>query len=184
VTDALFAERMLSIHYNKPGQAGDKPWHYTVMPLGLIEAGRGLLYLAAKTKPKDGDFYPNPVLYRLDRMTSAKVLDGDFRYPADFNLERYINDERALELFVGDTARVELKMSAGDAQYLLEQPLSADQAVKQRKDGAVTLAATVALSFRFEEWLLAKAAHIEVLAPKSLRESIKKSLEAAVGLYR
>jgi predicted DNA-binding transcriptional regulator YafY len=184
VTDALFSERLLSIHYNKLAESGEKPRRHTVMPLGLVEAGKGLLYLAAKARSKDGDFYPDPVLYRLDRMTRAKLLDEDFGYPADFSLESYVRDERALELFVGRTARVTLKMSAGDAQYLVEQPLSADQSVKQDKDGGVTLAATVALSFRFEEWLLAKAAHIEVASPKSLRDAIKNRLAAALARYR
>ncbi|MDR2195864.1 MAG: WYL domain-containing protein [Gallionellaceae bacterium] len=183
ITDALFMERLLSVRHKKVND--EAPNERILMPLGLVEVANGLTYLVARMRRDDGSFYDNQRFYRLDRISSARLLDDNFRYPRDFNLDAYIHEQREMEFYPGESIKVTLKMSTNAyTVYLSETPLTRDQDVTHHKDGNVTVTATVVESWRFHEWLLARAGEMMVVSPKKLRDKVKGDLERAVQLYQ
>jgi len=181
VSEALFMERMLKFDYRKAGSDAP-PKSCAVMPLGLVETADGLLYLVARTFHRDG-FIQEPTRYRLDRMESAKLDAQTFAYPNDFQLSIYIEKDRKLNFFTEGSAVVNLRVSEQAGRRLLETPLAEDQQISRHKDGSMTVRATVVLSLRLREWLLAQGPQVEVVSPKKLRNRIAEEVWAMHGVY-
>jgi predicted DNA-binding transcriptional regulator YafY len=177
VSQALFTERLLEIVYRPRSNPDKNPKPYNVMPLGLVEAA-DLVYLVAKTP--DG---PVPVMYRLDRMESAKLCLESFVYPEKFSLSAYIKTERKFEFFPQGHIKVVLRFVDKASHAVIETPISKDQEYVVNDDESITVRATVMLSDRFHWWLRSFGPYVEVLEPADLRQRFVEEAKLAKKLY-
>ncbi|WP_415834786.1 helix-turn-helix transcriptional regulator [Kerstersia similis] len=182
ILNALFRERIIQINYTRLDSKLAAP--RTLIPLGLVENGNGVIYLLARSKSSATDFHPHINRYRLDRMSHASMTDDIFQYPDNFNLDSFIKNERGMEFFPQGQACISLRTDRDSARFLQESPLSQDQSIEHLPDGKVIIHASVVLSQRFREWLLARSAYLEVIAPDSLRHSIRDELATALQQHR
>jgi len=74
-------------------------------------------------------------------------------------------------------------MSAELALHLEEAPLSDDQAVKGGTADTKLISATVQDSKQLRWWILSQGEQLEVLAPKSLRSEITRTLKETAKRY-
>lgn len=143
VSEALYANRWLHVDYRN---AAGKQVKADVMPLGLAQQGP-CLYLVCRFSG-----YSDDRALALHRIQSAAMSTLDFQRPKDFDLKRY-DDEGRFRFGNGDRVRLSFSIEAGYGAHLLETPLSADQTVKERKDGSLHITATVVDSLLLTQWL-------------------------------
>jgi len=175
ISHALFTEQLLEVAYRKQSPAD--PVRHTVMPLGLVET-TDLIYLVAQVPGK-----PAAVMYRLDRMEDAKVMDEGFTYPRNFSLKSYVETKKKFDFFPQGEIQLVLRFAEGAARSVQEAPLSKDQTIEQHDDGTTTVSATVIMSERLRWWIRAYGPYVEVLAPKQLRHDFVVEAKEAHALY-
>ncbi len=175
VYEALLNNRQIRVAYHKRGAQG--PVEYTVHPLGLVQRGP-VTYLVCTLF-----HYTDVLMLALHRILSAIMLDDPVNYPKDFDLDKYIHSG-ALDFGNGESIRLEAVFSNDTAEHLYETPLSTDQEIRPLDDGHVKVTTTVLNTPQLGWWLRALGDGVEVLKPKSLRDSIAVTAAAVNKLYR
>lgn len=165
VSDALYSNRWLDVDYQN---ASGKRVKSDVMPLGLVQQGPRL-YLVCRYAGFD-----NERNLALHRIISARMTTLTFDRPKHFNLKQYDDDGR---FGFGDGKRVSLsfRIERDAGMHLLETPLSVDQQVVERKDGALDITATVVDSAMLEWWLNGFGSHVSRVRRKPASDEQKQS---------
>lgn len=172
--DALFQDRRFFARYRRRYDGALR--EYVVNPLGLVFRD-GVIYLIASVFD-----YDDALQLALHRMEGAEPLEEPARRPPDFNLDAYLR-EGGLDYRVGDSLRLQLRVSPEVAFHLQETPLSEGQALTPLADGGAELTATVPDTLQLRWWLLGLGRNVEVLGPAALRGEIAEALREAAGLY-
>ena len=142
VSDALYHERKLALHYrNARGERKEA----TVCPLGIAQQG-SRLYLVCRF-----DGYDNERILALPRIERAEALIEHFVYPPDFDLARY-EGEGHFAFGVGQQIKLHFFIDKATGMHLTESPLSRDQIVVEH-DNALEITATVIDSALLHQWL-------------------------------
>jgi predicted DNA-binding transcriptional regulator YafY len=174
ISEALLADRQLQISYRRHGDT--KSVGYRIHPLALIQRG-GVVYLSVRINDHD-----NARTLALHRIESATLLEKSSQYPAGFN----IDDEIAKGLFgFGDGTMIQLNalFSTDHGEYLFETPLSKDQRIEKLPNGSMMITATVANTPQLVWWLLGLGNGVEVIEPKSLRQTMVSTIESMAKMY-
>ncbi|RQR46245.1 MULTISPECIES: YafY family protein [unclassified Burkholderia] len=175
VSRALFEERKLRIVY-RPRHNADNETPKILLPLGLVEVG-GLVYMVGVSEGK-----PDPVLYRMDRLSRAEAMLESFDYPASFSLEVYVKQQRRFDFMVDKEVKLSLRFVNQAGDHLLEAPLSLDQTTRRSGD-ALFVQGTTMLSQRLRWWLRSFGPNVEVLGPASLRAELAAEAAALARIY-
>lgn len=123
--------------------------------------------------------------FALDRIVSMtinekikytrKKFSGDDYYKNTVGVT-VLNDE-----MIYDTR---LKIDRYNAPYVITKPFhSSQEIIEKHEDGSVTIQVSVHLNFEFERLILGFGDTIEVLAPRRLKNRIKKKLARASAIY-
>ncbi|TAN04075.1 MAG: WYL domain-containing protein [Rhodanobacteraceae bacterium] len=157
---------------------GAKPERYTFNPLGLVHR-EGMTYLVGTREGSN-----HIPLFALHRMKNPVRLERPLHEPEGFDLRNYIENERQFDWPVGQQIKLKLRLGQGVQTFFEERPLSSDQKVQRTKAGyGAHLTATVQDTMSMRWWLMSFGASVEVLAPKSLRQSMAASLDKAARQY-
>lgn len=171
VQTALFEGRVLAGSYRARSRPGDGAPERRLHPLGLVLREQ-LTYLVAVEAPHA------PIKqFALHRFVQVRVTDEPAQKPPRFQLRRWIEEQRGMDLPTGEVARVELEVDALTAQHLEESALSRDQRVQWLTTDRARIEATLPDTEQLLWWLLGHGRRIEVVAPPSLRQ---RWLDAAV----
>lgn len=176
VYQGLLEGRQISLHYARRTSDATQESTYTVSPLGLVVRGP-VIYLVGTVTP-----YKDVRQFALHRVREASVTDLPVQRPKDFNLDRYIQDGE-FQYPVGGQIQVELAVSGWVATHLGETPLSTDQAISVGAGDERLVRATVVDSQQLLWWLSSMGEDVRIIAPKSLRERLKRRLRAALKEY-
>ena len=164
VSEALFLEQKITAQY-RSAPALD---YRTVQlnPLGLVHTSL-VTYLAATFES-----YSDVRLLALHRLRKVQLRDAAVDTPQGFDLATYL-DAGALNFRNEGMIVLKLRMHATAAAHLYETPLSVDQMIAPAKrNGYVTITATVQKSLRLLWWLRGFGPQVTVLTPRKLREEI------------
>jgi predicted DNA-binding transcriptional regulator YafY len=165
VYQALLEERQIKIGY----KARNKPKHkdYIVNPLGLVMKG-GAFYLVVVF-----DGHTDLRQLALHRMNGVEVLGASVQVPRGYSLKKYVEDEEGFSYPLSpEKIKLELLFEGDAGRHLTEVKLSADQTVKERKDGKLLVKATVADSDELRWWLRGFGGDVEVRRPAGLARDI------------
>lgn len=174
IQEALLQQRQLQVTYLSVG--ADTPKEQNLHPLSLIQQG-ARSYLVATAFD-----YENPILYALQRVSSATVLDEPLKRPKGFSLDTHLASGAA-QFGNGKTITLKAQLSAELAQLLNETPISKDQKITTRS-GVHTLTATMQESWQLDFWIRSQGAAITVIKPVALRKYIIASLEETLSNYK
>jgi predicted DNA-binding transcriptional regulator YafY len=175
VHHGLLHEQPLKVSYRKRGEV--EPRDYVVHPLGLVYR-EAVPYLVCTLWD-----YPHVVQFVLPRMLTAEALDLPRRVPEGFSLDAYI-DSRAFDFRLADEAIVlEALFHPLAAPRVLETPLAPDQVVTHEPDGRLRLRVGLADTVQLRTWLRGFAEHVEVVAPRGLRDELAASARAMALTY-
>jgi predicted DNA-binding transcriptional regulator YafY len=166
----------------RPGDSGPGPASPRVVgPLGLVnKAGRW--YLAAASGRR-------VVVFRVGRISSARVLDQPFDRPADFNLAEFW--DRWSAEFTRSRPRLPVRLRASPEALAVFGEVFGD-AVRPALDAALPPDGqgwqVVTLSFEHERAAAQRLAgfggRVEVLAPPSVRELLLAAAQEILDRYR
>ncbi|MFN2451044.1 MAG: helix-turn-helix transcriptional regulator [Candidatus Dormibacteria bacterium] len=120
--------------------------------------------------------------FRLDRISSARLLPRTFQVPADFDIDRVVRG--AWGIWVGDAeTEVVLRFSAEVARRVRETPWHPSAELTPLPGGGVEMRLRVASEVEMRPWVLGWGGEVEVVAPAQLREHVAATMRRGAGLY-
>lgn len=174
IHEALLLNRQCRIGYLRKDGKTDK---YPINLLGLVQRGP-LVYLICTIKT-----YNDIRILALHRIKSACLLDIQATHPSNFDLDEYLASG-AFGWGNGNSINMIAMFLPEAGNHLYETPLSQNQSIEVQPDGRLKVTATISDTEVFFWWLLGFGAGVEVLEPKTLRERLRDSHIAAVGIYQ
>lgn len=170
VQDALRSRRTLEVEYHSYGR--DALTRRRLDPVH-VWTQQGGVYLAAFCHQRQA-----VRTFALERFRQLRVTDDTFEPPADFDLERYLAG--SFGLFRGRPVTVALRFSKTVARYVAERQWYPSQQAAPHLTGELDLTLQVPLCPELTRWILSYGKEAEVLAPPSLRATIRSEWLAAL----
>lgn len=175
VLRALLHGRVLEITYKSP--AATTPKTHVVHPYHVVNL-EGEWYLLGRNERWEGVSQ-----YAMPRILAARVQDHGFERPADFDPAALLGNRFRRYLHHGKPPRkkvlVRLLVDPALATYISEKSWHPEQKIKARKGGAIELHIPVIDTLDVESWILSLGEHVAVLAPETLRATIRRRHLAA-----
>ncbi len=120
-------------------------------------------------------------VFALDRIRRIELTEEPFDPPQDHDLEGFL--AASFGVFQGPRTRVEVRFGAEVAGYIAEKTWHPSQKLTRRADGSLLFAAEVAGTEEIKHWILKWGARAEVTAPESLREEVRREIQAMAAVY-
>lgn len=118
--------------------------------------------------------------YALDRIVSFKKVDVPFCNNTEINFDTYFNDVIGVTVPKADIETVVLRFSENRFPYVVSKPLHHSQVVNKEQR---TVTITVKPNNELNQLIFSFIPDVEVLAPYSLRETIKDKIEENLKKY-
>lgn len=120
--------------------------------------------------------------FALPRMRNARATTVRFRKPADFSISKVLSG--SFGVFSGKAKqRIRLQFDAFAGRLVGERTWHESQRIRTARDGSVTLELQLGGLEEIERWVLSWGAHVRVLAPQELVDSVRSASEAITKLY-
>lgn len=169
----------LMVNFEYSSFVSPKAKKRSVAPL-LLKEFRNRWYLIAQDLQK-----AKILTFGLDRMSEVKVVEDEYVLkPEDFDPEAFFKYATGISAFEGDPETVVLKTSNIAARYIESQPFHASQKVTKRGKNKTSFKLKVWVSEEFIRALLSYGSELEVVEPKSLRDTIAERIAAMSSLYQ
>lgn len=174
VVDALLHRRRLAMTYTSLSR--DRTAERKVDPYHVYNR-RGDWYLAA--------FDPSHREVRdfaLPRIRAARLLEHRYEIPEDFDLGAYLSQAFGVEKG-RRPVNVAIRFSAHQARWIRERAWHPTARIQERLDGGCVLRMKVSGLAEVKRWVLQYGAEAEVLAPKELRDEVRREVGALTKAY-
>jgi predicted DNA-binding transcriptional regulator YafY len=166
VREAVKSLKMLRFRYDGGSTPGRRR---EVTPYGLL-FGRSNYLVAAEAEGE-------PRNWRLDRIAEIEVLERAGVRPADFSLQAYADE--SFGIYHDDIEDVRLRVLPHGADDALCWRFHANQKVRRLADGSVEVAFRASGMLELAWHLFTWGDKVEILAPKSLRQTMAEQLDLA-----
>jgi len=174
VSEALRHSVELTFDYRKLNSAGFEPRQVRPYHLACVD---NQWYLFAWDLERRG-----LRTFVLNRMKKAVVSNRVFIRPKNFSIATLL--EGSFGVYGGtEKIKVKVQFSAFAAQLVREKVWHQTQKLTERKEGKLELEMTLGNLVEVERWILSWGAHVVVLAPVALKESVRKQLKDALKRY-
>ena len=175
ILNAIKTRHNIKIEYQK--FVDNQPSSYEISPLCLKVDKLRWYVLAVKI----GESIKKT--YALDRIKSLSETDNSFIYPSDFQAEEYFHN--SFGIFTNQDREIEhviIKANKKQSCYLRTLPLHHSQMEEFKEDGSI-FHYKIKLDREFEMELLKMGSDIEIIQPKTLKNSIIKNAIETLKLY-
>jgi predicted DNA-binding transcriptional regulator YafY len=177
IIEAALDNRICEIIYGK----GDTEKEYKIAPLHFFNY-RDAIYVLARNLSKPE--YKNKsivVSMALHRIKELNVIEENFEYPIDFDVDEYFED--SLFKFEDKKHRIKLLFRPQIKDYILEREWYPNQKEKLLKDGSVELTFESDINMILTGWIKGFGSNVKVLEPKELRDEIINDLNNNIDQY-
>lgn len=114
------------------------------------------------------------LIFKVDRLHAARLLDEAYAIPPDFDLEAYLGAGWGLMRgAAGQAEEVVLRFSPLAGGWVAEETWHPSQQVERRPDGEVIFRLRVAITPEFVRWLLYYGDQVYVEEPARLRQEVR-----------
>jgi predicted DNA-binding transcriptional regulator YafY len=175
VQNALFDNRQLRGSYRARSHGDEPARERKLHPLGLVMREQ-LVYLVAH----EGSGAPIKQ-FALHRFGQVEVLDTPVSRPKGFDFDRYVSEQRGLDLPSGRTEQIVLDVAPLVAQHLAECRLAKDQVIVARPDGSARVTATLPITEQLLWWVLGHGGRVVVRGPEVLVERWREAMRPEMG---
>jgi predicted DNA-binding transcriptional regulator YafY len=173
---ALMENRKVFMAYETRSRGGEVN-ERTVRPYYLMPYVRSW-QLIAHCERRDA-----VLMFKIDRIREATLLEERYRIPGDFNLDDYMGmawgimreDEREPE-------DVELRFESEAGHWVLEEQWHKSQQSEELKDGSIVFRLCVVATPEFINWILYYGRRVEVIKPAWLRARVAEEHRKAAEL--
>lgn len=185
VNDAITEKKKISFIYNSYGTDFQlhprREYPYIVSPYQMV-ANNGYFYLIANY-----DKYDNISHYRLDKMTSVKIIDEKVKpqkaikdFSQGFSLPKHMAEH--IYMFSGPSVRVKLLVPADMMNELVDW-LGKDFIVRKADNDEEIIIILNCNEESMFYWALQYGLYVEVLEPVSLRNRIAEAVKKMAKKY-
>jgi len=177
LTLAIMEERKVRIIYETRSRGGDIN-ERVVRPYHLMAYVRSW-QLIAHCERRD-----SVLMFKIDRIREATLLDERYRFPADFDLDDYLG--MTWGIMRGESCEPEdvvLRFEPEAGHWVAEEQWHKSQQIKELDDGSIVFRLKVVTTPEFVNWILYYGSRVEVLEPKNFRERVAAEHRKAAGLY-
>lgn len=168
IEEAIEWGKQLEIEYQN--EVSPKSKTHRICPIKVLIAD-GFAYIFAAFKDKPGIF-PK---FRIDRIKSLKVLDGElFSQPE--GAEEALAKARNVWGTMSDTDRkikIKLKIEGWARDYFLRHEVVGGQELKKQKDDSLVLTASICNLPEIIPHILRWLPHVTVISPAELKEEVR-----------
>ena len=174
----MIEHRVVSISYQTPGKA---PKERKIEPYSVALFQSSLYIIAAACEDTDPESRVRS--WKLDRFKKAKGLDEYFTPPKDLDLDQFVGN--TLRMFVRNKkqSNYKIRVTAEAAAWVIEDPLHADQTVKQLAGGAIELSVPAVHEMEIIPRVLSMGESAEIVAPKSARTAMSEIVKQMAEKY-
>ena len=125
------------------------------------------------------------LMFKVDRIQEATLLDERYRIPADFDSEAYMGAAwGAMRGEAGKPVDVVLRFGPEAGRWVTEEYWHSSQQAEEQPDGSMLFKLHIAVTPEFVNWLLYYGSRVEVLEPQELRERVVEEHGRAAGVYQ
>ncbi len=125
------------------------------------------------------------LMFKVDRIREATLLDDRYSIPADFDLDAYMGATWGLMRGeAGEPVDVVLRFGPEAGRWVAEEYWHPSQQAEEQPDGSVLFKLHVAVTPEFVNWLLYYGSRVEVLEPQELREWVAEEHRSAARVYQ
>lgn len=150
---------------------------YDVYPYGLVYH-RGSLYLVAYSPDNEEIRH-----YKVDRIDDAAVSTFPFNRPADFELDKHLENAFGVYSADGEPVTVKVRFAPRVARYVEESTWHASQKLARQRDGSLLATFQLSGCEEIKRWIMSFGAYAEVLEPKKLRDEMIAELRTLLESY-
>jgi predicted DNA-binding transcriptional regulator YafY len=155
----------------------EKPLRHLVHPYYLKEY-RNRWYLIGWH-----DKYNELRTYALDRVKSVEARTDRPYIEGYFDPDEYFKNSVGIIARLGDPVTVRLRFTRIQGDYVLTQPIHSSQVVEKQTEEYTTIKLCVGISYELTSSIVSWGDQVKVLAPKSLKDEIRKIHKNAFDLY-
>jgi len=175
LSQAVLETREIAFDYRgladaKPARRRVQPWHLCCVDGQWYLIGHDLDRAAKRT-------------FALTRIGAVEISRRTFPRPAGFSIREHLGGSFGIVAGTGDY-RVRLRFDSWAAQLVRERFWHDTQEIAERRDGSLELSLHLADLAEVERWALSWGQHVEVLAPKELRQRLAAAARAVAKQYR
>ena len=186
---AIQKKRQVSFTYQKRAMAESEDKYtvtekdFCVSPYALIWSNDHYYLVANNEK------YDNLMHTRIDRMKKVEITDKSIRDFSEVSPYTHFFDSadysgKIFNMFSGDTQKLELCCENSILEEILDRFGSEATLRKSQRDGWFVLTAKCVVSEGLVSWIMQFGAKVEVIAPKTLRNDVRKKADEIFRLYR
>lgn len=177
IIEAALDFRICKIGYGK----GDTEKEYRIAPLHFFNY-RDAIYVLARNLSKAKYYNENVIVsMALHRIKELNVIEENFEYPLDFDVDEYFED--SLFKFEDKKYKIKLLFKPGIKDYILEREWYPKQEEKILKNGSVELTFESDINMILTGWIKGFGSNVKVLEPKELTDEIIKDLRSNFDQY-
>jgi len=157
---------------------GERQHRYVVCPYFIEASAVGnATYLIGHAS-----YFEQITTFKVERISQAELLDENFEIPNDFDPHRLLAS--AWSIMYGDELQeVLLRFTPERTRRVKESRWHRSQQVEDLPDGGCLLRLWVAEPVEMTYWILGWGGHVEVLAPRELRQAIAQEARAMASRY-
>ncbi|MCA9618455.1 MAG: WYL domain-containing transcriptional regulator, partial [Myxococcales bacterium] len=119
----------------------------------------------------------------LDGMRDTRCLDDRFTLPDDFAVDDYVQGQFGIWKADGEPQEVIVDLDPTVAEHVATRRVHPSQTLEALPDGRLRLTLRLCDLTEIPAWILGFGTRAEVVAPASLREAVRRELEAALARY-
>ncbi len=120
--------------------------------------------------------------FLLNRASAAKLGDRSFTTPGSFSPEDYLGSSFGIYSPTGKR-KVSIRFKSPVSEYIEENTWHPSQKIESRKDGSIVIHFDLGSLLEVTSWILSWGPNAQVLAPKELKETIKRTANEVAALY-
>lgn len=172
IRKAITEEKLLTFIYRRA--SGEQKQHKVIPYSFACELGK--YYIIAKANEEE-----NLVHYRIDRISSLRILDEEGKRQEKFNINDYM--KRTWYMYGGKETKVVVKFATGCKNVVTERNMAVGRIVEENEDYFIYEFTCNGIQ-GIRLWLMGFGAEAEVLEPRELREEIKSNIKEMYKNYK
>lgn len=176
--------RLLQISYQRQGADAASSVMRVVEPVSILFSEYYFYlnaYIVEKTDGKYIQKYDYPAIFRVDRIADYRLLEQTFTLPYANRFQEGEFRKRVQFMYPGRLQNIRIKYTGTSVDAILDRLPTAK--ILSQENGAFIIEAEV-YGKGIVMWLLSQGERVEVLAPESLRLTVKETLLRILENYR
>ncbi len=178
INRAIIENRIVEIEYESPG----KPKKVRQIEPHRIALFQSSLYVVATACE---DPHPDSRLrfWKVDRMHKATITDLYFQQPPDQEIDQFVGSTVSMFASRKESSNYVIRVNSRAACWVIEDPIHAEQELKELADGSVELTVKAAHNMEIIPRVLSMGVNAEIIAPESARAEMAEIIKQMSGRY-